>query len=263
MDLRGSYRDRRWLADYRRVDYRYLEYRPPGNYFTAVRHPLPSLFFVAILIGIYEAGIAWLPAPANGSLRAGVELWIRDWLAQAGPIPLFVIPIAAIGLIAFWALWRWTDRPERPVLTIIGIVAEGIALGFGLWAICVKAPYLMEQSGLTFAAINVPLPQVVTFVGVGVYEEVLFRLLGCALLARLLNLMFVPWIVAFPIAAVASAAGFAAAHHFVASDPFVPLVFFTRTLIGVYLALVFWLRGLGVAVGAHIVYNLVVGLQHD
>ncbi|MBO0699481.1 MAG: CPBP family intramembrane metalloprotease, partial [Zavarzinella sp.] len=57
-----------------------------------------------------------------------------------------------------------------------------------------------------------------------------------------------------------SAAAFALAHHFVQTDPFVPAVFLTRMLIGVYCALLFWLRGLGVAVGAHIVYDIVVGL---
>ena len=75
----------------------------------------------------------------------------------------------------------------------------------------------------------------------------------------MLRLAFVPWIAAIPVAVLVSAALFALAHHFVQTDPFVPSVFLTRMLVGAYCAVVFWLRGLGVAVGAHIVYDIVVG----
>ena len=80
-----------------------------------------------------------------------------------------------------------------------------------------------------------------------------------AWLARVLRVALVPAIAAIPMAAVVSAVAFALAHHVVQTDPFVPSVFLTRVLIGVSCAALFWLRGLGVAVGAHIVYDIVVG----
>jgi hypothetical protein len=97
---------------------------------------------------------------------------------------------------------------------------------------------------------------------VGIYEEVLFRLIGFAWLAMLLRVALVPWIAAVPMAVLGSAAAFALARHFVQTDPFVPGVFLARMLVGAYCAVLFWLRGLGVAVGAHIVYDVIVGMPH-
>ncbi|HJZ89498.1 MAG TPA: CPBP family intramembrane glutamic endopeptidase, partial [Gemmataceae bacterium] len=105
-----------------------------------------------------------------------------------------------------------------------------------------------------------PDARVITFLGVGVYEEFVFRLIGFAWLAWLLRVAFLPGVAAIPMAIVASSAAFALAHHVVQTDPFVPAVFATRMLAGAYCALLFWWRGLGVAVGTHIVYDLIVGL---
>ena len=80
------------------------------------------------------------------------------------------------------------------------------------------------------------------------------------MLARVIQIALIPVLIARPVALVASAAAFALAHHFVQSDPFVPSVFLMRVLIGIYCGLLFWWRGLGVAVLAHVVYDVVVGL---
>ena len=86
-------------------------------------------------------------------------------------------------------------------------------------------------------------------------------LTACALLDIALNFALVPKLFALPLALVASSALFALAHHWVQTDPFLPAVFMTRLMIGAFCALLYWWRGLGVAVGAHIVYDLVVGLK--
>lgn len=230
------------------------------GYLAGVRHPWPCLVFIVPLLGLYEIGVARL-APASGeSLRAGIELWLRQWLAQAGPCPPVVIPAAVVGLLAVWTMWRWWDRPRHLFTTVFGIALEGVVFGLGLWALCLNAPALVERAGLPTMAVGEPDPQLVTYVGVGIYEEVIFRLIAFAWLARVLRIALVPWVAAVPMAVLASAAVFALAHHVVATDPFVPGVFLTRMLVGVYCALLYWLRGLGVAVGAHIVYDVVVGV---
>ena len=259
MGLRGGYWEQRWLAD----RYRYGDFRPPIGYFAAVRHPLPSLIFVVVLLAIYEMGVAYFASAGGPSVRAGIELWLRNWLAQAGPAPPIVIPAAVVGLLVIWTLWKYADRPHWPAVTVLGIAIEGVVFGLGLWFVCLHAPALLEQSGLSLAAIQGLDSRLITFDGVGVYEEVLFRLIFFAWLARLLYIVFVPWIAAFPMAVIVSAALFALAHDLLQNDPFVPMVFAMRTLIGIYLALVFALRGLGVAIAAHIVYDFMVSLPHE
>jgi hypothetical protein len=252
--LRGEAWGRRWSRD------RWRQYdRPRTGYLAAVRHPWVSLIFVVPLLAAYEIGIARLTPPSGPSLRAGVEQWLRQWLAEAGPLPPVLIPAALVLLLVSWALWRWSDRPDRLVVPTVGTAVEGVVFGVGLWVLCLNAPALLDRAGLVTGTVGGPNPQLVTYVGVGIYEEVIFRLIGFACLARLLRVALVPGIAAIPMAALVSAAAFALAHHFVQTDPFVPTVFLMRMIIGLYCAILFWLRGLGVAVGAHIVYDIIVG----
>jgi hypothetical protein len=232
------------------------------TYLSAVRHPWPTVAFLVPLLGAYEIGVARLTGPNGESLRAGIDLWMRKWLAENGGYPPILIPAVVLGLLGVWTAWRWKDRPENLVTAVFGIVLEGVVFGLGLWTLCLNAPALYDRTGLPTAAVGGPDPRIITYLGVGVYEEVVFRLIGFAFLARLMQVALVPGLLARPVALVASATAFALAHHFVQSDPFVPLVFFTRMLIGVYCGLLLWWRGLGVAVGAHIVYDIVVGLPH-
>jgi membrane protease YdiL (CAAX protease family) len=244
---------RPWLA---RDPYEYTR----TGYLAGVRHPWPCLLFVSLLLALYELGVARLQSEGSESIRAGVEQWLRHWLAQAGPVPPVVIPATVGGLLLLAAMWRWNERPIHLFTTIFGIAIEGVAFGLGLWALCLNAPFLIDQLGLPPIAVGSPDPRLVTYIGVGVYEEVIFRLIAFAWLARILRIAFVPSIAAIPMAILASSALFALAHHFVQTDPFVPGVFVTRMLVGVYCALLYWTRGLGVAIGAHVVYDIVVGV---
>jgi Type II CAAX prenyl endopeptidase Rce1-like len=230
------------------------------TYFAAVRHPWPSLVFLVPILAAYEVGAARLAGPSGESLRAGIDLWVRKWLNDYGAGPPALIPLTVVALLAGWSAWRWKERPEHLFATVFGIALEGAVFGLGLWTLCLNAPAILEKCGLPTLAAGVPDARVITFLGVGVYEEFAFRLIGFAWLAWLLRVAFLPGVAAIPMAIVASSAAFALAHHFVQTDPFVPAVFMTRMLAGAYCALLFWWRGLGVAVGAHIVYDLIVGL---
>jgi membrane protease YdiL (CAAX protease family) len=261
MRLTGRYRDhpghfwprRPWFA---RDPYDYTR----TGYLAGTRHPWPCLLFISLLLGLYEFGVSRLQGENGESLRAGVELWLWKGLDQAGPVPPIVIPATVVGLLLLATLWRWSDRPRHLVATVFGMAVEGVAFGLGLWALCLNAPQLLDQMGLPPMAVGGPDPKLVTYLGVGIYEEVIFRLIAFAWLARILRIAFVPYIAAVPIAIVASSALFALAHHFVQTDPFVPAVFVTRMLVGAYCAVLYWTRGLGVAIGAHVVYDIVVGV---
>ena len=77
-----------------------------------------------------------------------------------------------------------------------------------------------RRAGLVPASIGVNRSS--TYVGVGIYEEVLFRLIGFAWLAFLLRLAFVPWIAAVPMAIVVRGL-VRPGPSFRADRPFVPL----------------------------------------
>jgi membrane protease YdiL (CAAX protease family) len=98
-------------------------------------------------------------------------------------------------------------------------------------------------------------------IGAGIYEEFLFRflLLGGLLLVLHRGLGASPvWSV--PVAIVASAAAFSYAHHAIGQEPYTHTVFLYRALMGVILGAAFCVRGLGIVVHAHALYNLGVTL---
>lgn len=255
MGLTDGNRNRNWPGPPEPYDH-----RPPLGYLASVRHPWISFLYLIPLLAVYEIGVRKASSP-GGSLRAGIELWLQQWLEQSSKWPAFAIPTTLVGLLLLWALFRWNDRPSYFIVPTLGILFEGIACGIGLYALCLNAPFLLEKAGLPIAALNIQGTQALTYLGVGIYEEAIFRLIGFGLLSWLMRAIFIPAIVSIPIALLVSAAAFALAHEFVHTEPFVPYVFFTRMLIGATLAMLFWLRGLGVAVGAHIVYDVAASAQ--
>ena len=58
-----------------------------------------------------------------------------------------------------WALWRWSDRPERLFITVVGIALEGVVFGLGLWVLCLNAPAILDRAGLAPAAVGGLNPQ--------------------------------------------------------------------------------------------------------
>jgi hypothetical protein len=106
-----------------------------------------------------------------------------------------------------------------------------------------------------------PWLRVVTYVGAGVYEEICFRLLLYSGLVLLFRLFRMTTLLAMLLAAGASAALFAAAHHVGPfGEPFDDRIFLFRALAGLYFAGLYQLRGFGIAVGAHVCYDVLVGV---
>jgi len=62
------------------------------------------------------------------------------------------------------------------------------------------------------------------------------------------------------VAAVLASLAFSAAHHLgPAGESMVPIVFYFRTVAGLVFSALYLTRGLGIAVGAHAGYNILVG----
>jgi membrane protease YdiL (CAAX protease family) len=141
-----------------------------------------------------------------------------------------------------------------------------------LLAICLRLLLQLQGRLLSMMApvvtldIGKALGSMTAYLGAGVYEELLFRLLLLPLLAWVLR--------RFRIAPAASMAGavllssllFAAAHYIGPyGDDFnnfasFSRTFFFRTLAGMFFAVLFVYRGFGIAAGTHAGYDLLVGL---
>lgn len=232
------------------------------KYLTHTRRPLVSLVFAAPLLALYELGVWTFPETA----RNGADVWMRGWLDQAGLSGTLVLPAVTIGVLLAWHhVSRDPWRLPRGVL--VGMTIESCALGVLLLLVAyMLAPALAmltaigdkQRLWLAAPAFNRLLARMVEFVGAGVYEEVLFRLLLLPALIAVFALAM-PRRGAAAAAVVASSLLFAAAHHVGAQgDAWALGVFAFRACAGVFFALLFLYRGFGVAIGAHAVYDISV-----
>jgi hypothetical protein len=237
--------------------------RYAGGYFSATRHPWPCLIFLLPLLAAYEAGVVWLGGTHPEALRNGADVWLRWWLNSFGFTQLYVAPFFIIVMLLIWTFLRQFDRPDHVVRVGFGMAFESLLLAYAFWALSRHLRPFLDTFGvhLNLRPPSPALGRIVTFVGAGIYEEALFRLLfffGCGTVLRLLGVSF---LFRAPLICLTSAILFSAAHHFgPAGERLDPYVFLFRTVAGLYFAILYLLRGFGIAVGAHACYDVLVGV---
>lgn len=233
------------------------------GYLAATLHPWPCFLFLLPLLALYEAGVIWLGGPSPDALRNGADAWLR-WSLQSFGLPhLYCAPLFLVLIFLGWSVARWRDRPGDPLGVWIGMAAESALFAVGLWVLSRNLGPVLDQLGvrLTWSVSPRVTGQVITFVGAGIYEEAIFRLLLCVALRGLLMLAATPGWIAWPVVLIVSSLVFAAAHHIGPyGEPFQGYVFLFRSLAGLYFSLLYQTRGFGVAVGAHAGYDVIVGV---
>jgi membrane protease YdiL (CAAX protease family) len=247
-----------WLREHR-----------PASYWVATRRPFPSLLFVAPLATAYEAAVFGLGGSgAAGGFRTGADAWMCRALAAAGLSHPWFLPMLLVVILMGWQVWSSQDWRFSPSI-LGGMIVESLTWAVALLGIGrlldLGFSYL-EQGRLPILAIDptaTPHPTftaLVGYVGAGVYEETLFRLMLIPVLFGILRLLQMPQVLSISWAVTASALLFALAHH--AGNPgeaFTWYAFVFRWMAGVFFAWVFIIRGFGIAVGTHTAYDILVG----
>jgi membrane protease YdiL (CAAX protease family) len=171
------------------------------------------------------------------------------------------------ALLLFFAAWSWQRRYDRPldllgVLT--GMVLESTIYALGLWLLSRAVAPMLKEIGvglLMTTEPESPLRQAITYLGAGIYEEAVFRLVLFSGMVWLLRRMDAGGPAAILLAAVASAVLFSTAHHLGPyGQPYSNYLFVFRLLAGLYFALLFQARGFGIAVGTHACYNVMISV---
>ena len=226
------------------------------RYWVESRRPLASLVFIAPLLVVYEAGVAWLGA------QNGADAFMR---LAAGLAGLRATPPAAGAEVCILLAWHHLARqPWRLSGGVLsGMAAESLLLGvclclvclaWGAWSVPPAADIGGEDQAERWA-------RIAGLLGAGIYEELLFRLILLSLLAWGLRRAGVaPWASTL-LAVLASSLLFAAAHHVGPyGEEFVRSRFLFRSLAGVFFSVVFIYRGFGIAAGSHAAYDVLVSV---
>ncbi|MEA1950223.1 MAG: CPBP family intramembrane glutamic endopeptidase [Planctomycetota bacterium] len=233
------------------------------NYWVQSRGPLASLLFILPLLAVYEFGVLRL---GPNAVRNGVDVWLRQLLDLFGFGQYFLLPLLTIGILL---VWQYTSR--QPWRVSRGVLC-GMAVESLLLAVCLRMILHMQDvfsqtfssqhaAGAVWANISSTFSNLVMFLGAGIYEELLFRLifLSVAIWAlRQFGMKPKPSVVA---AVVLTSLLFSAAHYIGAQGESLQVFSFTfRFIAGVFFCMLFVYRGFGIAAGTHAAYDIVVGI---
>jgi membrane protease YdiL (CAAX protease family) len=203
-----------------------------------------SLVLIFPLLLLYEIGVLFA-----GRIN-GADLVTRAVYSAAGSRTVYLVIYAVIA--AGFLLWiRHTRRWGTLRLEVSGPVI----LEAALYALTLGALVSLIVSRLL--GLGLGLSSVISAIGAGVHEELVFRLALIAALVALTRPLGKTF--GLVVAIVGSSLLFAAAHHVGShGEPFALHVFAFRAVAGAIFALIFWFRSLAHAVYAHVLYDILV-----
>jgi hypothetical protein len=193
--------------------------------------------------------------------RKGWRFWLGDILPMAVECILLAIPLIVLSMFLSSSSQRQSDIDQftnsaMRIQTDAALRCSSVASD-GLPATAESGGDNGKWQGL--------LANVVTGIGAGIYEELIFRLILIIVLMVLFqDILQVGHKTSIILSVLISAALFSAYHHivylegqFVQSSPFNWLEFGFRTIAGIYFAVLFAIRGFGITAGAHAFYDII------
>jgi hypothetical protein len=262
----------------------------PDSYLDRTSRPIYALTYLLGFLLFYEIG-TFLVHPemltaslAQQQVRVVAFVWVQNLLEFVGfstqmtwVVAPFVVILILLGL-QITSKTRWQVR----LGDFIPMTLECIFLGIPLIVLSLllnrndqaapPAAITMLQA-VTEPAARLLMVDIVTGIGAGIYEELIFRLiLVCLLMMLFQDLLGLQKNNAIFMSVLISAVLFSAHHHFFFADgrfygpdsgvvdSFTVGKFIFRTLAGVYFAVLYAVRGFGIAAGTHAFYNILAAV---
>ena len=251
----------------------------PGSYLESTSRPLYALLFLLPWIVVYEFGTLWVNTEQYGQtlMRKYVVsfIWLTrfaQWMGLPERLvwlfPGFVVMVILLG----WHLaarHSWRARPKwlafmaiESILLAIPLMFLNAALGRSALHSAAAAAVTIAQAGRSWFA------DVVTSIGAGIYEELIFRFILMGLILMFLEDLCKVKASLAALVAVAVSSLLFALHHYIGFEdgrfitfsavPFTPVGFIFRTAAGTYFAVIFRYRGYGITAGTHAAYNIIL-----
>lgn len=258
------------------------------SYLERTSRPIYAIWYLLVFILLYEVGTFLSGTDAlSVSLQASQRrvvtfVWVRDFLEYAGfssrmswMAPPFVVVVI---LLAFQitSRTRWKVRFSDFVV----MTAECVLLSLPLivLSLIINRPADVNWSAIQAqadAAVETVRPggaglwaDIVTGIGAGIYEELVFRLiLISVLMIALQDVLRLDREPAIIFSVLISSLLFSVHHHFFFAngrletiDAFLWSKFIFRMLAGVYFAALYAVRGFGIAAGTHAFYDILAAV---
>ncbi len=238
--------------------------------------PLHILVFLIPIIAAFELGLAFILAPDGTGETIRARRLLGVVFENFGVSGLYVAPVLILVLLVIWHVVRrdpWRVEPR----TVLGMAAESAILALPLLVLAQIVAFLFLSGDVAPAAAMAGTVDasgggassgnwsaqaigrdITKACGAGLYEEFVFRLVGIAAVHLVAaDLLRLPRRAAAITAIVATALAFAFYHDLRLPDGSFDLARFAfLTVAGAYFGAIYLLRGFGVAVGVHVVYDI-------
>ena len=241
-----------------------------GSYFALSMRPLHILAFLLPVVVLYELGTLGVFGPVRDSLEAH-QMLVRffDLFGVVG------LHLPALALVSMLLIQHVLSRdPLRflptvwikmvfesafltvPLIVIVMLLKPVVGLGGGLGGV--------ENAGMVIQATGgepSQMSQVMLALGAGLYEEMLFRLVLITMIHFLVSdVLGFSETKGFMVGLLVSSIVFAWHHDqiYLLDGSINFRMAFFYFIAGLYFGILFLMRGLGIAVGVHLMYDLLV-----
>jgi len=274
------------------------------SYLERTSRPIYAIIFLLPFIIFYEVGTFGINTDVlnQSQIRVVAFVWLQNLLESLGfggklawvAPPLAVVVILIAMQITSCKQWRfWIGDILPMAVECILLAVPLIALYFllsslagsegtvswldnsGIQTQVEPLPVCSSVTGSSLSLLSAEaggvepaqslLANIVTGIGAGIYEELVFRLiLICLLMLLFQDVLRLTHRNSIVLSVLISAALFSAHHHIDllngqanATDPFNVIRFAFRTIAGIYFAVLFAIRGFGITAGTHAFYNII------
>ena len=229
---------------------------PADSYGSLSQQPLQILFFLLPLLVLYELA-ALIVIRMGYTIPLRTVRIIRDIFGESN-ISSLILPalLIVVVLLVMHAYRRDRWRVEPKMYGMMWIESVVLAMPIIVFAMLLLRETASAAALTTSASQGPWIRNVVMGVGAGIYEELLFRLIGIALIHLIVvDLLKRPDYVG-EFTDIYTTAILVALLHFGEHNPVTGRKFAYYTLAGVYLACIYIYRGFGIVVGTHAMYNV-------
>ncbi len=214
-----------------------------------------SLILTLPLVAIYELGVLILFKNSFFELRNSGEVLLRSLFTSLGLTNPYIVSAILSGLFLI-VMIRGYQSEKKPGIHseyFIYMLIESMLWGSVIFVFL----QLFTQLPLQIMSFEDKLANMNLAIGAGIFEELIFRMVLISAILVILQKGFSlaeNWSVVLAITAASIV--FAAFHLLM--ETFTPAVFGQRILGGILLGILFKMRGYGISVYSHVIYNLLI-----
>ena len=251
----------------------------PNSYAERTSRPICALMYLIGFMLAFVVGtilITMSQSLAEPQIRVVAFIWVQNIMKFLGFSPrLALIGTPLVVVVILLALQFTSKTPWRVKFEDLFLMAgECVLLTVPLIVLSLllnREPPVTHIAALAAHVAEAPnllWVDIVTGIGAGIYEELIFRLvLICLLMLLFQDLFGMKKKTAVVLSVVTSAVLFSVHHHiffangkFHQGDIFTAGKFIFRAMAGAYFAILYAVRGFGITAGTHAFYNILAAI---